>query len=44
MGDDYFSALKLIACEKDVVDSSLCDAVINSMRTVTSANKTLSPL
>jgi hypothetical protein len=29
MGDDYFSALKLMAFEKDDVDSSLCDAVIN---------------
>ena len=29
MGDDYFSAFMLIACEKDVVDSISCDAVIN---------------
>ena len=29
MSDDYFAALELIACEKDVVDSISCDAVIN---------------
>ena len=29
MGDDYFSAFMLIACEKNVVDSISCDAVIN---------------
>jgi hypothetical protein len=42
MGDDYFSAFKLIdRCVKDVVDSISCDAVINRyMCTVTSANKT----
>jgi hypothetical protein len=26
-GDDYFSALKLIACVKGVVDSMSCDAI-----------------
>ena len=43
MGDDYFSALKLIACEKEVVDSISCDAVINrfSQLHVTSANKNI---
>ena len=29
MGDDYFSAIMLIACEKNVVDSISCDPVIN---------------
>jgi hypothetical protein len=29
MGDDYFSAIKLIACVKYVLDSILCDAVVN---------------
>jgi hypothetical protein len=29
MGDDYFSAIKLIAFVKDFVDSISCDAVIN---------------
>jgi hypothetical protein len=28
MGDDYFSAIKLIAYVKDAVDSISCDAVI----------------
>ena len=31
MGDGYFSAYMLIACEKDVVDSISCDAVINKL-------------
>jgi hypothetical protein len=29
MGDDYFSAIQLIASVKDVVDSISCDATIN---------------
>ena len=29
MGDDYFSVYMLIACEKDVVYSISCNAVIN---------------
>ena len=39
----YFSALKLIACEKDVVDSISCDAVINRFAQlhVTRVNKNI---
>jgi hypothetical protein len=28
MGDDYFSAINLIACVKDIADSILCHAAI----------------
>jgi hypothetical protein len=38
MGHDYFSAIKLIACVKDVVASISCDAAITDLRTVTSVN------
>jgi hypothetical protein len=29
MGDDYISAIKFIACVKDVVNNVSCDAAIN---------------